>query len=155
MSLDSLRRLLTTTFASSQAEPEADRTRRVRLATATILLEIAYADESFSNAEQTRLLSFLQERFGISDSDARALVESADEMRSSTIDHWNLTNLIRTNTSLDERIEIVKTMWRMVYSDGDLHQYENYLVRKLADLLGLEHHVMIDAKLAVQAESAG
>ena len=50
--------------------------------------------------------------------------------------------------SLEDRIDIVKTMWRIVYSDGRLTDYENYLVRKLSDLLGLEHHVMIDAKVA-------
>jgi len=49
-------------------------------------------------------------------------------------------------------IEIVKAMWRIVYADRKLTDYENYLVRKLADLLGLEHHVMIDAKVAVLRE---
>jgi len=43
-------------------------------------------------------------------------------------------------------------MWRVVYSDGTLTDYEGYLVRKLADLLGLEHRVMIDAKVSVLRE---
>jgi uncharacterized tellurite resistance protein B-like protein len=43
-------------------------------------------------------------------------------------------------------------MWRMVYSDGKLTENENHLVRKLADLLGIEHHVMIDAKVSVLQE---
>ena len=43
-------------------------------------------------------------------------------------------------------------MWRIVYSDGVLHEYENYLVRKLADLIGIEHHIIIETKLAVQQE---
>ncbi|HEX8153096.1 MAG TPA: TerB family tellurite resistance protein, partial [Thermoanaerobaculia bacterium] len=63
-----------------------------------------------------------------------------------------LTNFIRKNASLQDRIEIVKTMWRIVYSDNRLTDYENYLVRKLADLLGIEHHVMIEAKVAVLNE---
>ena len=63
-----------------------------------------------------------------------------------------MTNFIRQHATLEERVEIVRTMWRMVYSDGKLTDYENYLVRKLADLLGLEHHVMIDAKVAVLRE---
>jgi uncharacterized tellurite resistance protein B-like protein len=46
----------------------------------------------------------------------------------------------------------VRTMWRMVYSDRKLTDYENYLVRKLADLMGLEHHVMIEAKVGVLRE---
>jgi uncharacterized tellurite resistance protein B-like protein len=54
--------------------------------------------------------------------------------------------------SLAERTEVVKAMWRMVYADGKLTNYEGYLVRKLADLLGLEHKVMIEAKVAVLGE---
>ena len=69
-----------------------------------------------------------------------------------SIDHFALTNYIRKNSTLQERIDIVRTMWRMVYGDGKLTDYENYLVRKLADLLGLEHHVMIGAKVEVLRE---
>ena len=63
-----------------------------------------------------------------------------------------MTNYIRKHADLEQRIEIVRTMWRMVYADGKLTDYENYLVRKLADLLGLEHHVMIEAKVGVLRE---
>ena len=43
-------------------------------------------------------------------------------------------------------------IWRVAYADKRLTDYEHYLVRKLADLLGLEHHVMIEAKVAVLRE---
>ena len=83
---------------------------------------------------------------------AQELIAEAAELRNKTIDHFALTNYIRKNATLADRIEIVKTMWRMVYSDRKLTDYENYLVRKLADLLGLEHHVMIGAKMSVLRE---
>lgn len=151
MSLSSLKRFLSESFASP-AENPVDREEAVRTATAAILLEIAYADDSFSLAEEARLLDFLRNRFSLSEEHARDLLEEADSMRAKTIDHFHLTNLLRGTLPLAERIEIVKAMWRLVYTDDDLHQYENYLVRKLADLLGLEHHVMIDAKMAVRGE---
>jgi uncharacterized tellurite resistance protein B-like protein len=88
----------------------------------------------------------------LDDETAQELIAEAAEVRGKTIDHFALTNYIRKNASLGERIEIVKTMWRIVYSDRKLTDYENYLVRKLADLLGLEHHVMIEAKVAVLRE---
>ena len=126
---------------------------RLRLATASVLLETAYADESFSIAEKNDIVEYLRQRFELGESDAHELLESGEEHRSNTIDHFAMTNFLRKNASLAERIEIVKEMWRLVYRDGNLHQYENYLVRKLADLLGLEHHVMIEAKLAVAKEN--
>ena len=124
----------------------------LRLATAAILLDIAYADGAFTPAEDGNVVGFLTERFSLSPDDARELLEAADEIRKKTVDHFALTHYIRKNAPLHERIDIVKTMWRLVYSDGTLNEYENYLVRKIADLLGLEHHVMIDAKSAVLRE---
>ena len=124
----------------------------LRLATAAVLLDIAYADGHFTPGEDGNVLGFLTQRFSLSTDDARELLEAADEIRKKTVDHFALTNYIRKNTPLAERIDIVKRMWRLVYSDGQLSEYEAYLVRKLADLLGLEHHVMIDAKSAVLRE---
>ena len=124
----------------------------LRLATAAVLLDIAYADGEFSPVEDDNVVDFLTQRFELSPDDARELLEAAGEIRKNTVDHFALTHYIRKNAPLSERIEIVKTMWRLVYSDGKLSEYEAYLVRKLADLLGLEHHVMIEAKSAVLRE---
>jgi uncharacterized tellurite resistance protein B-like protein len=132
-------------------QPELQRDP-LRLATAAILLETAYADGEFSPAEDGDVVGYLKQAFNLDDETAQELIAAAAEVRGKTIDHFALTNYIRKNASLSERIEIVKTMWRIVYSDRKLTDYENYLVRKLADLLGLEHHVMIEAKVAVLRE---
>lgn len=124
----------------------------LRLATAAVLLDIAYADGQFTPAEDGNVVGFLSKRFELSPDDARELLEAADEIRRKTVDHFALTHYIRKNAPLSERIDIVKTMWHLVYSDGHVAEYEGYLVRKLADLLGLEHHVMIEAKSAVLRE---
>jgi uncharacterized tellurite resistance protein B-like protein len=125
---------------------------QLRLATAAILLDIAYADGEFTPAEDGDVVGYLQRTFSLDEQGARELVAAAAEIRNQTIDHFALTSFIRKNAPAEERLEIVKTMWRMVYSDGRLTDYENYLVRKLADLLGLEHHVMIQAKVGVLRE---
>jgi uncharacterized tellurite resistance protein B-like protein len=124
----------------------------MRLATAAVLLDIGYADGTLTPDESDDLVAYLKRAFALSDDDANDLVNAALEIRNRTIDHFAMTNYIRKNASLEERVEMVRTMWRMVYSDGKLTDYENYLVRKLADLLGLEHHVMIEAKVAVLRE---
>jgi uncharacterized tellurite resistance protein B-like protein len=131
------------------APPQEQQKDPLRLATAAVLLEIGYADGKFTPEEGEDLTDYLQRAFALSSEEARELIDEAAEIRNRTIDHFSLTNFIRKNASLEDRVEIVKTMWRMVYSDGKLTDYENYLVRKLADLLGLEHHVMIAAKVAV------
>jgi uncharacterized tellurite resistance protein B-like protein len=142
-------------FKGGVAAAESDPAKRhdpLKLATAAVLLDIAYADGEFTPPEQGDMVGFLARAFALSGELAAELIKAAEEIRSRTIDHFALTSYIRRHASLEERIDIVKTMWRMVYSDGRLTDYENYLVRKLADLMGLEHHVMIQAKVAVLEE---
>ena len=124
----------------------------LRLATAAVLLEIAYADGTFTPAEDGDVVTFLVQRFNLTEDDARSLMSAAEEIRKKMVDHFALTHYIRKNMSLEDRVEIVKTMWRLANSDGKLTGYETYLVRKLSDLLGLEHHVMINAKSDVLRE---
>ena len=139
------------TGRTSEVQPR-ERYDPLLLATAAVLLEIAYADGTFTPAEDGNVADFLTRSFSLQAEDAQSLLEAADEIRKKTVDHFALTHYIRKNTPLEQRIEIVKTMWRLVYSDGRLTDYEGYLVRKLADLLGLEHHVMIGAKSEVLKE---
>ena len=139
-------------FAPGNGAAEKSGHDPLRLATAAVLLDIAYADGKFTPAEGGNATAYLQRAFQLSTDESRELIDAAEEIRSNTIDHFSMTNFIKKNTTLAQRIEIVKTMWRMAYSDGKLSDYEGYLVRKLADLLGLEHRVMIDAKVSVIEE---
>lgn len=140
-------------LAAQEEESAPDRkVTAIRLATAAVLLEVAHADSKLEKAEVDRIIDHLEKTFGLGEAETRELMDAAEEIRARSIDHWHLTNVIRTNTTLAARIEIVKTMFRIVWSDGFFHQYEDYLVRKLSDLLGVEHHVMIEAKLAVKEE---
>ena len=137
---------------SSHAPAGAKTEDPLRLATAAVLLEIAHADGEFTPAEDGDVVGFLTNVFRLDEPAVRELIKAADDIRQHTIDHFALTNYIRRNATVAERIDIVKTMWRVAYSDGRLTDYENYLVRKLADLLGIEHRVMIDAKVEILRE---
>ncbi len=144
-------------FVREALHPENERSPEqqeegIRLATAAVLLDVAYADSSMSEAEEGRVVEHLRNAFDLNDERAHDLIRAAEEIRNRTIDHWHLTNFIRNNMSLEERSEIVRTMWRIIYADGYFHQYEGYLVRKLSELLGFQHPAMIEIKLAVKEE---
>lgn len=137
---------------SAPAPEPRSKEEAIRLATAGLLVEVAQADSTFKPEEEVRLVAHLKDAFHLSDAEARSLVEAAHEEREQTIDHFAFTHLVRRNTEFDQRLEIVRVMWRIVLADGQLSQHEEYLVRKLAELLGIEHRFMIEAKLEVRRE---
>lgn len=152
MALARLMRRMQDAFSSPQEMAPADRERHLRLATAALLLEIAHADENLSDAEETRLFQHVREQFDLDDESARELVDAADDFREESIDYYGITRILREQASLDDRISLLRAMWRIVYADGRLRDEESHLIRKLSDLLGIEHHIMIEAKLNVRRE---
>jgi len=122
----------------------------IRIATCALLLEMSQIDGDFSESERESILSAIREDYHVSDEDAAAILEAADEELKGNLDLWQFTNLINRNYTPEEKIEIIEMVWRIAYTDGKLDKHEDFLVHKLADLLHLTHRQLIDAKIKVR-----
>jgi len=121
----------------------------VRVAACALFVEMARIDEKFTEAEMDTILSIVKERYGLSREHADALVAEADRELDKSVDLWQFARLINENYSIDEKIEIIEILWRMVFVDGKMDRYEHYLMNKLKNLLRLSHDQLIAAKLKV------
>ena len=121
----------------------------LQVAVCALFLEIGRIDETFTREELDTLLSILKERYGLDPEDADALIEEADRALESSVDYWQFADLINKNYAIGEKIEIVETLWRIVFVDGKMDRYEHYLMNKLGNLLRLTHAQLMDAKMKV------
>jgi len=121
----------------------------IRVATCALFVEIARIDERFTRAEMEKILSIVKEKYGLAQEHADALLEEAEKELKGSIDLWQFTSLINANYSVEEKIEVIETLWQIVYVDGKLDRYEHYLMTKLKTLFHLSHDQLIDAKLNV------
>ena len=121
----------------------------IRVATCALFVEIARIDEKFTQEEMETLLSILKEKYGLSQDHADALIAEAEKELEESVDLWQFARLINENYSNEEKIEIMETLWRVVYVDGKMDKHEHYLMNKLKNLLRLSHDQLIDAKLKV------
>lgn len=121
----------------------------IRVATCALFVEIARIDEKFTDAEMEAILSILKEKYGLSQEHADALIAEAEKELEKSVDLWQFAKLINDNYSNEEKIEIIETLWRIVYVDGKMDAHEHYLMNKLQSLLRLTHDQLITAKLKV------
>jgi uncharacterized tellurite resistance protein B-like protein len=140
-------------FSKDTAEISTDANRKtdhdVRVATCALFLEMARIDEKFTEAEMDTILSILKKKYGLSQEHADALVAEADRELEQSVDLWQFARLINENYTPDEKVEIIEILWRMVFVDGKMDEYEHYLMNKLKNLLRLSHDQLIKAKLKV------
>ncbi|MDI6854100.1 MAG: TerB family tellurite resistance protein [Deltaproteobacteria bacterium] len=121
----------------------------ILVAVCALLVEMAGIDGQFTSAELQTVMSILKEKYGLSQEDADALITEAERELKESVDLWQFATLINENYQDAEKIELIETLWRIVYVDGKMDRYEHYLMNKLNKLLRLPHRRMIEAKLKV------
>ncbi len=138
-----------------QAEPAVQESaeRRVQSATAALLIEITRADASVDEVEERRVTELLREYTGLDDQALRALIAEADTAVDEAVSLVEFSRVLVDSLSADERGEIVDMLWQVAYADGRIDRYEDYYVRKLAELLYVPHSRFIQAKLRASGES--
>ena len=139
--------------AEEKAGPSSHGSERVAVATAVICLEMANADNEFSEEEQRHIPRILTAMFQLTEDEATDIMESATEEIEHSLDLWQFTNVINENFDLAGKKEIITAVWRLVYADGTLDKHEDYLMHKLSKLLNLPHNDLIDAKLKARGRS--
>lgn len=118
-----------------------------RLACAALLIEVAVVDQEFDHSEIQALYSILQNQFSISESECHELTTLAQAECSDATSMYQFTQLVNEFCSPQEKYELIKGMWTIAYADGDLDKYEEYVVRKVSELIYVSHSDFIRAKL--------
>lgn len=119
------------------------------MACAVLLVEIMKADYELLEEEKSSLVKLLQQLFSISAEESQALFAQAESASAQSNDLFQYTDVINKHWSIDEKFKLIQGLWQVAYSDNQLDKYEEYMIRKISDLLYLPHSEFIRAKLSV------
>ena len=146
-----LNRIKSLLGSGGNVKPEEGK-ERIQVATCVLLLEMAHTDGEFHAMEGTLIQNLLQQKFDLSEAATAELMDFARQEREESLDLYQFAKQINENFTIEEKLEVLEVLWRIIYADGVLDKYEDYLVRQLATLLRLSHRQMIDAKVRVLDE---
>lgn len=135
-----------------QAPPGEDgavREHALQLATTALMLEIARADASVSEREERAIRGAVQQRFALSGEETARLFAQADQRADEAVSLYEFTRVLNDHLSRAERPHVIELLWEVANADGRIDKYEEYYVRKIADLLYVSHSDFIRTKLAV------
>lgn len=120
-------------FAGPQAETLG---HEPRLAVAALLVHLAAVDGAMRPAERTAVKGALQDHYGLGEADVDRLIREAMQRDSEAVDFYRFTSAL-TQLEADERVEIVRMMWQVVFADGRNHELEDNMVWRIAELIGV------------------
>lgn len=120
-----------------------------RLALAAVLVHCMAIDGTISDSERDRLRAVLSRNYGLSDGDIETLVEDAVAAEREAVDLYRFTSVLKRRTTEEERVRIIENLWEIVFSDGKSHEFEENLVWRVAELLGVHRQERLARKRAV------
>lgn len=132
--------------------PEDSLEEKLQIATAVLFLEMMYMDDKVDPTEQQIILSLIHQNFSLTDDQATSLIELAEQQRKQATDYFQFTSLINKEYSLEQKVRLIESLWKIAFIDGVLDMNEEYLVRKVSDLLHVPHTAFIMAKNRIGPE---
>ena len=134
----------------AEARPTPAAQDRLHVAARALLLELAHADDEFSDIERSHIDAVLQRHFGLDPQVAKELMELAEAERANAIDLFQFTTLIRNSYDLGQKTLLAEIMWGLILTDGQIARHESYMLRKIANLLDLEPGYLANARRRVE-----
>lgn len=152
MLTDAIRRLLRGGAPTPESVEEIadadDGVDPLHLAACVLLLDVAHADGEFSDEERAHLEDVLERHFSLPREAGRALMELADQERRSAVDYYRFTAQLQRGYDIGQKMLLAEIMWGVVLADGEIAEHEQYLTRKISNLLDLEPGYLSAAKAA-------
>ncbi len=107
----------------------------LQIAAAALMVEAAQLDDDFDARERAKIRDLVTERFDLEPEESESLIEVAEERVARASQLYGFTRVVKNAFTQDERIELMEMLWEVAYADGELHDFEANLMRRLAGLL--------------------
>ena len=128
------------------------KSKKLQVATAALLVEIAEADGDFTDDERKRIIDLMKAEFNLDDECVKELLDLSEKKVKDSISVYEFTSVINESFNQQEKLELIKNLWRIIYQDGKLDSHEDRLIKIIGSTMNLEHRDVIGAKLLVKEE---
>jgi len=117
---------------------------------AALLIHAAKIDENYEVKEKDIIKKTLIE-LGAASSNIDTLISNASVIEENSNQILDFTREVK-NAPISDKIKIIESLWKIIYSDNSADMYETNLMRRLAGLLYIDPKIMGDLKEKIKQE---
>ena len=122
-------------FAKKSEETDQDKVAKEHLATAALLIEVMVIDGHMDDQELQSISTTLCAILALSKDQVDELIALSREEVAEATSLYQFTKEINANFDINGKKQLLTSMWRVAYADGELDKHEENIIRRVADLL--------------------
>ncbi len=100
-----------------------------------LMIEAANSDGKIDNIEIEKINNSLIKTFKEDKKQVQSVLEMAVKNKNNSKSLFFYTSKINKNYSYEKKLLLIEILWEIVLSDGQIHDYETSIIRRLAGLL--------------------
>ena len=121
-------------------------------ACAALLVEIAFADKDFDDTEKDSLRETLVKTYSLNEEEIEEIIQDADRSVEESTSLYGYTRIVNNEFNYEDKLDLIRNLWKVAYADGNLDKYEEHLLRKISDLIHVSHSDYINIKLEMRSD---
>ena len=134
-------------FSKQEEADSEDKISSLNQACSALLIEVAFADKIFEESEIITLKESLKEIYGLEDDVIDELITDAKKTVEESTSLYEYTRVVNDEFEYKDKLELLSSLWKLAFADGNLDKYEEHLIRKISDLIHISHSDFIQIKL--------
>ena len=124
----------------------------IQMATAVLLIEMARADFDQAENENEVIKQLLKGHFDLNNRQTDDLFDEAVSVADDAVSLHEYTHALHKTLTQEAKEEVIEMLWRLAMSDDNLDKHEDYLVRKIGDLLYVSNSIVLKMRHKVTSE---
>lgn len=126
--------------------------RRLQLASAVLMVSVVRADLESRQDEHRALERAVGRALDLHADAAALVVRVAEEALARGVSFGAILQQLAGELSLDQKRQLIESLWRIAFADAELAGHEEYLVRKVAGQLGLSTADLVETKVRARED---
>ena len=133
-------------------KPSVTKKHKVEIAACALFIEMAKADGEFTDEERSFIIFEMKNTVNLEDDCIDDLMALAEQRVKESVSLYEFTGIINNTFAQSEKIELIESLWRLIYKDEKLSAYEDHLIKRIGATMNIGHKQIINAKLWVKEQ---
>nr|WP_228128423.1 TerB family tellurite resistance protein [Marinobacter daepoensis] len=142
MMIERLKKLFTT----SDSEPVRPDAHQLAVAATALMVQLSRVDNQEDERELKTIVDCAVKAHQITREEAEEILNDALAHADDATSLYQFTGQINDHLDQQQKQSLLESIWRVAFADGRIDKYEEHLIRRMADLLHLNHREFMQAR---------
>ena len=133
-----LKQLFSPDATTSTATRKPD-DHQLAVAATVLMVQLSRVDRNEDERELQTIVDCAVNAHEVTPEEAKAILEDARAHADDATSLYEFTDTLNAELDQEGKQVILECIWRVAFADGRIDKYEEHLIRRIADLLHLNH----------------